>query len=71
MSTKTLNIEQIQRLWQIKQELNGLCTVLDGLKACALNVVEELENDFLGEGIRLDSDVQPMFELMQRLITRV
>jgi hypothetical protein len=44
---------------------------LDGLKACAVHLVEELENDYLGEGIRLDSEVQPMFDLMQRLLTRV
>lgn len=69
MSTKTMSPEQVGRMWQIQQELKGLCTILDGLKACALDLCEELENDYAG--IPLTPEVQRGFALMQQVLISV
>ena len=71
MSKKTMTTEQVARMWQIQQELKGLCTIWHGLQACALDVVEELENDFLEEGFELSPEVHRGFALMQKLLLAV
>ena len=71
MIKKAMSPEQVGRMWQIKQELNGLCTIWHGLEACALDIVEELENDFMEAGIPLTPEVKSGFDLMQRLLVGV
>ena len=58
-----------ERMNQINSELRDLCAELVSLQARALHRVEEIENDF--NGVVLQDDVQTMFLMMQRLITRV
>ncbi|MGA9508939.1 MAG: hypothetical protein WBV55_09990 [Candidatus Sulfotelmatobacter sp.] len=58
-----------ERMQQLSSEMRGLNAELESLQARALNLVEELENDF--DVAELPSEVQVMFLTMQRLITKV